>query len=382
MSGFTDGLSPAQVQFQVDETSYFAGAAFTILFYDYFLTLDRETSRYWGTRMTWATVLFYLNRYGLLIGVIPVMVGSFWEGPNKAKLYVSQHARCIILMSYLLIVSSISIMRTYALFGRSRLVLGFMLCVTGGLFTFGTWTMVAVTKLPAPHAAAPIFHPKNGCAHPMSASMARLFGASWAGLLVFDCMILSLTVWKAFVSYRERGGRLLSILVRDGAVYFLVMAVQHATIIASFVIPGPYAYSRGLNTTMQVVLSSVLMNRLMLNLRDPKLSADQSLVSETSTRPEFDISTVEPYYGSACVLSDPARYHVNTKLRVAVIQIPGPYAYSRGLDTTMQIVLLSVLMNRFMLNLRDPQLSAVSETSTRPELDISTVEPYYGSAVY
>lgn len=43
-----------------------------------------------------------------------------------------------------------------------------------------------------------------------------VYGASWAGILFFDCMILSLTVWKAFVSYRKRGGRLLSTLVRDG----------------------------------------------------------------------------------------------------------------------------------------------------------------------
>lgn len=43
-----------------------------------------------------------------------------------------------------------------------------------------------------------------------------VFGASWAGLLVFDFMILLLTVWKAFSSYRKRGGRLLSTLLCDG----------------------------------------------------------------------------------------------------------------------------------------------------------------------
>ncbi|KAJ7135804.1 hypothetical protein C8R44DRAFT_696099 [Mycena epipterygia] len=299
MSGFTDGLSSVQVQFQANETTYFAAAAFTILFYDYLLTLDRETSRYWGSRITWATVFFYLNRYGLLVGVIPVMVGSFWEGPNKAKVCPSfaTYFQFLCVFSQL-IASSISIMRTYALFGRSRLVLGFMLCVTGGLFAFGTWTMLSVGH--TPHLAPMRFYPRIGCAYfLLSDSMARVTGVSWVALVLFDCMILSLTIWKAFVSYRERGGRLLSILVRDGALYFLVMAVQHATNIASFVIPGPYAYSRGLITTMEIVLSSVLMNRLMLNLRDPKLSTDQSLVLETLTRPELDISTVEPYYGSA-----------------------------------------------------------------------------------
>ncbi|KAJ7238242.1 hypothetical protein C8J57DRAFT_974731, partial [Mycena rebaudengoi] len=54
-----------------------------ILFYEYFLTLDWEVSRFWGTAFTftWANMLFFANRYGTLIGNIPVVVQYFWTTP-------------------------------------------------------------------------------------------------------------------------------------------------------------------------------------------------------------------------------------------------------------------------------------------------------------
>ncbi|KAF8217404.1 hypothetical protein K438DRAFT_1557339, partial [Mycena galopus ATCC 62051] len=60
----------------------------SILFYDYFLTLDWEISRYWGRSCTWPTALFFANRYGTLLGNIPVVVEYFWSensSPTKIK---------------------------------------------------------------------------------------------------------------------------------------------------------------------------------------------------------------------------------------------------------------------------------------------------------
>ncbi|KAJ7885483.1 hypothetical protein B0H14DRAFT_2255208, partial [Mycena olivaceomarginata] len=48
-----------------------------LLFYDYFLVLDWEISRYWGTPFTWPNILFFANRYGTLLGNIPVVMEYF-----------------------------------------------------------------------------------------------------------------------------------------------------------------------------------------------------------------------------------------------------------------------------------------------------------------
>ncbi|KAJ7832668.1 hypothetical protein B0H14DRAFT_2364677 [Mycena olivaceomarginata] len=48
------------------------------LFYEYFLTLSLEISRYWGTPLKLPTTLFFANQYGTLFGTIPVVIQNFW----------------------------------------------------------------------------------------------------------------------------------------------------------------------------------------------------------------------------------------------------------------------------------------------------------------
>jgi hypothetical protein len=65
-----------------------------LLFYDYFLVLDWEISRYWGTPFTWPNILFFANRYGTLLGNIPVVMEYFWSEnstPEKIKVSVGTH---------------------------------------------------------------------------------------------------------------------------------------------------------------------------------------------------------------------------------------------------------------------------------------------------
>jgi len=45
-----------------------------ILYYDYVLTVQIEIERYWNPQcLTWASALFFVNRYGALLGHIPVI---------------------------------------------------------------------------------------------------------------------------------------------------------------------------------------------------------------------------------------------------------------------------------------------------------------------
>jgi hypothetical protein len=70
-----------------------------LLFYDFFLTLDWEVARYWGSSLTLPNVLFFLNRYGTLFGTIPVVFLFFWTAePTPNKLLVSKSAviRCVL----------------------------------------------------------------------------------------------------------------------------------------------------------------------------------------------------------------------------------------------------------------------------------------------
>ncbi|KAG6906223.1 hypothetical protein DXG01_015133 [Tephrocybe rancida] len=70
--------------------------SFTILYYDYALTLPAEIDRFWSTRtISWVSGFYYLNRYLTLFGHIPVVVQNYWafEGPSLVQ--VSTVVRCL-----------------------------------------------------------------------------------------------------------------------------------------------------------------------------------------------------------------------------------------------------------------------------------------------
>ncbi|KAJ6476918.1 hypothetical protein C8R45DRAFT_1076999 [Mycena sanguinolenta] len=66
---------------------------FAILVYEYISTFQLEVTRFWGTRLTWGTVLFYLIRYSALVGTIPVLAELLLTSadPNPSKAGMCEH---------------------------------------------------------------------------------------------------------------------------------------------------------------------------------------------------------------------------------------------------------------------------------------------------
>jgi hypothetical protein len=61
-----------------------------ILLYDYCLTFVAEVERCWVVRrLNWGLGFFYLNRYLMLFGYIPIMLEFFWSTSTPKKIEVS-----------------------------------------------------------------------------------------------------------------------------------------------------------------------------------------------------------------------------------------------------------------------------------------------------
>ena len=61
-----------------------------ILLYDYCLTFAAEVERCWRVRqLNWSLAFFYLNRYLVLFGHVPIMLEYFWSNPNKTEVSIS-----------------------------------------------------------------------------------------------------------------------------------------------------------------------------------------------------------------------------------------------------------------------------------------------------
>ena len=60
--------------------------AAAILYFDFFLTLPAEVDRYWtGNGCSWASLLFFMNRYMSIFCHIPIIYEFFWSMPESVR---------------------------------------------------------------------------------------------------------------------------------------------------------------------------------------------------------------------------------------------------------------------------------------------------------
>ncbi|KAJ7135774.1 hypothetical protein C8R44DRAFT_768986 [Mycena epipterygia] len=293
-----EDLGDAEIEMQLYLSRYLIFIPFTILLYDYVLTFEREVARYWGTPLVWGTVLFYINRYSALIGTIPVVVEYLLTTTDPSKVKVcdglQSYHKYFALLSQIL-VSIMLITRTYALYERNKIVLACMISVTLGAIAFALWILLSGNDSDtlSPHLQA------FGCPSPSSHASNLRAAAAWGGMLVFDVMIFALTLHKA-LRYGTRGGNLFSLLIRDGALYFGIMITSNACNIGTYTMGGPLI--SGSATTVTNALSSVMISRLMLNLRDPAIRQRTRTTRDTTTQDSAAITTMTPYMGTDIAL--------------------------------------------------------------------------------
>ncbi|KAJ7484783.1 hypothetical protein B0H11DRAFT_2231460 [Mycena galericulata] len=271
-------MSAIEIQEQVNSNYYLNLVSFTFLFYDYFLTLDWEVSRYWGSALTAPNGLFYLNRYGTLFGTIPVVVKYFWTTESTPHKIASYHQYFAVVTQ--IIVGVMLILRTHALYERNRRILVLMVCVSAAVIGVGLWAILSGSSVDADEDTTDL-HLYIGCPSTVSSSQTRRLAAAWGGMGVFDCTIFFLTLYRALTRWRSSDVNLLTVLIRDGSIYFGVIAMSNLANILTFLLGGPY--TRGIATTFTNVISSIMIPRLMLNLRDPSLSSVSGRLSESAT---------------------------------------------------------------------------------------------------
>ncbi|KAK6984894.1 hypothetical protein R3P38DRAFT_3103492 [Favolaschia claudopus] len=268
------------IQLQLLANYYLNLISFSLLYYEYFITINLEVSRYWGLKPTTPTVLFFLNRYGMLLGTVPVIVQYFWAAestPQKlaiCRVFHDYHQWFAVISQ--VIIGVMLIFRTYALYERNRRILGLMIFVAAGVIGVGAWAVVAgPTPKPGDEVAQLALY--SGCSTGVSSSQAVGLAAAWAGMGVFDCTIFILTLYRALSRNRVRGLDLVAGATSRCLLLSVILLVNLSNILTFLV------YSRGVLTTFANVISSVMITRLMFNLRDPSLSSMSGRRTRTGT---------------------------------------------------------------------------------------------------
>ncbi|KAG0698864.1 hypothetical protein DFH29DRAFT_80147 [Suillus ampliporus] len=187
--------------------------------------------------------------------------------------------RQVLLFFQEFIIGFILILRTYALYGRSRCLLTWMVIIgfaLAGGTTAGTFGHFEsnITILPG-----------VGCYETYTTETAVRLGLAWVAVFVFDLLIFVLTVYRIC---KTRGLLRLSLVTKrnaidiifhDGAMYFGAMALINIPNILTY-----YSGSvtvRGCLGTFTICMSVTLISRLMLNLH-------KSIDTDTFSTPTRD----------------------------------------------------------------------------------------------
>ncbi|KAJ7914984.1 hypothetical protein B0H13DRAFT_1983210 [Mycena leptocephala] len=223
---------------------------FTLLVYEFFLTLEWEISRYWGDAFTLT---------------VPNVLCQNLESYHQYFIVATQ-----------VLVGVMLILRTYALYERSKRVLALMLTVAVVTVAVGIWSVVTSTSDDSS------INPYFGCTFPTSRSEGTSLAVAWAGVTIFDSTVFLLTLFRVlFGRHRDSGMDLFTVLLRDGVAFPSAPPVMVMSNIANII--TLVAYSRGIATTFTNIISSIMITRLMLNLRDPELAHMSGRLPQSQT---------------------------------------------------------------------------------------------------
>ncbi|KAI0714605.1 hypothetical protein C8Q76DRAFT_430741 [Earliella scabrosa] len=229
----TTDAEPNTIAQAVYDKRIISSIAFALLLYDFVLTLPREVEWYSGRRhVSWASALFFLNRYGVMLSHLPMTFKYFGDNLDSSSCHQLQLYHAAVSMISQGVVSSLMVLRTYALYNFDPRVPMLFVAFTliGGSTT--TWALIQTTS--AEGESEYQLHPA-GCLLVLSQSQAERYAVAWSVALAFDVIAFCLTVARTVrqaLAYR-RG--LFHLMLRDGAIFFGILVILYFCNVMTFV---------------------------------------------------------------------------------------------------------------------------------------------------
>ncbi|KAI5888139.1 uncharacterized protein SCHCODRAFT_02601797 [Schizophyllum commune H4-8] len=242
----------------------------TVLFYDHAITFVPEITRIWCRPKTRGSYLFLLNRYFGFFGGVTVTVLNFCAMPRETCQSVNLFREIYIVVTQI-IVSMLMLIRVYAVFSRDRRILVGLLSYAAVGVALAGWALFGQTSTAEPAVVKCLVYTPEADAYRLS--------VIWLTMLAYDLIVFVLTAGKTARAVRQpRAPPLISILLRDGALYFGVLLISNVANVLTYYMAGPYL--KGTLATAVSSLSITLLSRMMLNLHGEAVVGIFSTVDE------------------------------------------------------------------------------------------------------
>ncbi|KAF7378223.1 hypothetical protein MSAN_00247100 [Mycena sanguinolenta] len=295
-----DDWRPAYLGAEIILLNYLHLVGITVLYWDHLITLGNEVNLIWGRPKSLSAYCFFLNRYFAFFSGIPVAMIAFLSPSTQMCLRLSLFRELALVVTQM-ITSVIMIIRVYALYGRSKRVLWFLLGVGAVVVAVSAWSVNGQKESRSVIVGGCHFGLTESTSYRWCnfldpqvnlTNRTSEFAGSWEGLFGLDSVIFGLTIWYAYSTYRP-GNRfsLSAVIVRDGAMYFGLMALSNLVNIATYYLVDIWPFLPGALGTFANCMSITLISRLILNLHE---HANAGILSRsTDSEGAVDLSFTE-----------------------------------------------------------------------------------------
>ncbi|KAF9465496.1 hypothetical protein BDZ94DRAFT_1253950 [Collybia nuda] len=255
---------------------YLNVASLVIFIFDYFQTLDLEIDYVWKSKGFTGKALFFLNRYPPFVDV-PLTVYYYLNGGVSSRTCSILDSVTIWMTSFGIAMSEvILLLRTYALWGRNRIILVILTTLLVGIYiTVIVILTIFIRSVKYGNPPLPII---SGC---YDVEGSDILFVVFVLLLLNETIVFTLTMWVGVKRYRHAHNPLVVVLYRDGILFFgLIFAISCSYILVLTV--GPEEFYDILNT-FQRVMHSILASHIILHVRETAATGtDDSVEMSTS----------------------------------------------------------------------------------------------------
>ncbi|KAJ3551357.1 hypothetical protein NM688_g4751 [Phlebia brevispora] len=261
-------------------------AACVMLFYDICLTFGDEVEKIWKRPFTGATILWFANRYLNPLGYIVVIVSFHQQWPESVCNRYILYPEALKTVTDTAI-GMIFILRLYAIYSRSRVILGMftvLLLTEIGMkivrfLALGVrsqwltdfnlqWSFTdgLPVQLP-PGLVGCILTGRSERRFIWTFVVELIFGSVWSPRAT---IVKTLKIHRSLSSSNTTYNMLINIMLRDGILYFA--AIFGANLITVVFLLTATPDLKPINASFSNLLTSLMVSRLMLNLR---IAADE-----------------------------------------------------------------------------------------------------------
>ncbi|TFK33082.1 hypothetical protein BDQ12DRAFT_739019 [Crucibulum laeve] len=250
---------------------------FCVFVWDYFMNLPKEIECIWKKKFSYVSVLYILNRYyGLLqfavsvpLYTTPITHAISIHTCLKMILWQPIGAQITTIISHIIMGA-----RVYALYDGSKIILMIL-----GLLMVAEYVVQSISMtvfIPAPSPMPEVTFP---C---VATGPTRWLIAFWVMPLIYDTVTFAMTLLKSVEHWRNQvSSSTLSLLFRDGLIYFSTIFTMNLINVVLFVTQNPNL--KVINIPSTSMLNVIMSCRLILNLREPRPTA---IVDDQDSNPD------------------------------------------------------------------------------------------------